>query len=454
MERSSRWSQGRRFEGMVAGWAVAGILLSMAAVSADSAFGRRSGSKGSPGSAGSTSVSRSNAGTDRGASRDSNRPSFERRASPSERDRSAGRTPSFDRSRDRGRNEPFAGRRDGNWNNNRPRSDRPAYTPGSGNRGERDNIYRRSEGRDRFRRSDDSGNLPDRERTGAFRRRSDPAPGTITDGKDREIPSKSVERTWGDLERSGRIGSYNDRERPQSNRPTPSGVRGRQSGTGMSYPRAHASSAFERFYKHEKKIYRYRYNDRQYVHRYYYPNYCTAYDPYYTFPALYFSYFLGPYPRYVYRDRVVVVERPVYISDSDDDDDYYLSDASRELDYAIEDIRKAWTDKDVESLMRHVRVKDNLRVYFKGEYNYSISPEDYYNMTLDAVENIDTLRFDVDRVVKKGTRRAYVYIKHDYEDQDGERSTLYVSYLLERYQGEWWITAVGSSTRRTQWYIH
>jgi len=267
------------------------------------------------------------------------------------------------------------------------------------------------------------------------------------------MPSRSIERSWRDDNRQGRISS--DRQAPLSNRPSPASPGRRSFGSAFGYPRADSRTSFDLFFRHEKKAYRVTYNRSVYNYRFYYPYYCTYYDPYYTYPSLYFFYYRGPYPRYIYRDRVIVIQRPVYISDNDyDDDDYYLSTSSRELQYAIEDIRRAWLDKDIDALMRHVRTRDHIRVYFKGEYSYSIGPEDYYDMTLDAVDHIYTRRFEVDRVVKKGNRRAYVYAIHEYEDPDGDRHTIYVSYTLERYQGEWWITETGSSPGRSQWYIH
>ena len=192
---------------------------------------------------------------------------------------------------------------------------------------------------------------------------------------------------------------------------------------------------------------------------YYYGHYCFAYVPRSVFPSIYFLY--GTFP-YIYRERVVVINRPTthYVYDSIDlyDDDYYLSpsyrtsngytlssSARRSLRDSLDNVEVAWETGDSDLLLRYASESGKLDVFFKGDYSYTINYEDYSGMTRDAMQTLGTIEFKFDDIKMRRTDEAVAYGYHTYYDSDDDYQKIYVSYTLRRMGSQWYITEVGSS---------
>jgi len=162
--------------------------------------------------------------------------------------------------------------------------------------------------------------------------------------------------------------------------------------------------------------------------RWCYPTGLMAYpaDPY---PYYYGGYSLyGGYggPAYYYR-----AERP------------RLDEAG--VDRALVDIRRAWLDSDIDRLAYYLRQGDKISVYFDNDYSYSLSADDYYSMTLDAMSTVRTLEMDFDEPTWINSREAFVTGRHVFVDPDNDRQTVYISYRLHRFDDRWYVIGVGSS---------
>lgn len=198
------------------------------------------------------------------------------------------------------------------------------------------------------------------------------------------------------------------------------------------------------------------------IHRYVFPTIGTTYFyyPYYytsalsvglgVYPSLYFYY--GSVPAYICSPSVVVLERPVYVIRDrqldDDVDSYYLSQGTREsLQDTLDDIKDAWTTGDMDLLLRHVRSDGKIHVNIRGKYAYSLSPEDYRDMTKDAIANTDTKSFTWEKTERLSDDEVIAKARHTYEDPDGNSHSVYVSYRLVQESGVWWIAGVGTSNR-------
>ncbi|MGQ9525448.1 MAG: hypothetical protein ACUVTZ_11505 [Armatimonadota bacterium] len=191
------------------------------------------------------------------------------------------------------------------------------------------------------------------------------------------------------------------------------------------------------------------------VSYFYYPYY--AVDPfvpgYRVFPSLYYYY--ATVPRYIYGPSVIVLERPTYIIErrsevyvDDDVDYYYLSPGLRtSLKETLDDIRDAWVHGEFDLLLRHLHSEGKIHVSIRGKYAYSLTPEDYRDMTKDAVENTDTKSFEWVRTEKLSDDEVIAKARHEFLDKDGERRTVYATYRLKQDHGVWWIVGVGTSNR-------
>ena len=182
-----------------------------------------------------------------------------------------------------------------------------------------------------------------------------------------------------------------------------------------------------------------------------------------------YSYYYGVVPAYIHRRRCyqtppsyVYIEVPVYVHDEtrgydSDLTDYYLTRdrydyEGREpsLDRAVDDIREAFRLGNIEPLVNLTDPQVRIAVFLKGKYEYSLDPSDYLDMTRDALHTTETIQFDLYRVQKRAAGVFVVSGKHIYRNRDGERRTVYVSYVLERLADRWTITQVGTSPDRIQ----
>lgn len=202
----------------------------------------------------------------------------------------------------------------------------------------------------------------------------------------------------------------------------------------------------------------------------YYPYYCPTYD----YAVVYyspFSYYYGVCPPYIYRRHchyrppsLVYIEVPVYVNNvsrgyDSDLDDYYLSrnnyyyddrNLDRALARAIDDLREAFRNCDINLLAELTDPKVHIAVYRRGTYEYSLSPNDYLDMTRDMMRTTETIDFDLYRVRRRARDVYVVSGKHVYRNRDGDRRTVYVSFVLERLRGRWTLTQVGTAPDRIQ----
>jgi hypothetical protein len=189
----------------------------------------------------------------------------------------------------------------------------------------------------------------------------------------------------------------------------------------------------------------YHFRYRHYNGDYYYPYYCdtTISVGYYPSPYFYFGY--GPV--YIPSTRVVVVDRPIILHDYDDGtDDYYLNRSlGQSVDDTLSDIKHAWVDEDIDLVLRHLRSDQDVSVYLKGKYQYSLPSEDYRDLTQDAMTNTTTDSFKWVKVDRQSDDEVQAVAEHQFTDQDGESHKVYASFTLTKIHGAWWIAEVGSS---------
>ena len=209
--------------------------------------------------------------------------------------------------------------------------------------------------------------------------------------------------------------------------------------------------------------------------RYYFSSGYSSYPYYYPrfeFSVAYYSpysFYYGFCPPYIYRRHtyygppsVVYIEVPIYVNNEyrgydRDYDDYYLNrnrnyDAydvhDRNLDRAVADIEEAFRYNDIERLVFLTDPSVRISIFLRGKYEYSMDSRDYLDLTRDAMRTIDTIDFDLYRVRR---RSADVYVasgRHVYRSRDGQKRTVYVSFVLERIDGRWVITQAGTAPDR------
>ena len=118
------------------------------------------------------------------------------------------------------------------------------------------------------------------------------------------------------------------------------------------------------------------------------------------------------------------------------------------LDRALEDIKYSWESGRFDLLERHVRSYSTIAVALDGRYDYSISGEDYLEMTHDALEDIQTVDFVWEKIRDHNDGSLTAYARHTYYDSSRYDKVVFTSYELERFDGNYIITEVDSSLQR------
>ncbi|MEN6371435.1 MAG: hypothetical protein ABFD64_05415 [Armatimonadota bacterium] len=173
-----------------------------------------------------------------------------------------------------------------------------------------------------------------------------------------------------------------------------------------------------------------------------------------SLPSVYYYYGYFPYVScgrviIVKRPHVTYVEVPIVIHEKSSDTGYYLEkSAGYSIDDVLYDVERAWKTDEPSLLLRYVRSNTDIDVLLDSKYSYSLSAEDYRDMTSDAVNTTKTVDFDFESVKSRGDNRVVAYGIHKFYALDGSLKTVYISYEFERHDGNWDLTEVGSSPRR------
>jgi hypothetical protein len=190
---------------------------------------------------------------------------------------------------------------------------------------------------------------------------------------------------------------------------------------------------------------RYYYPSRPAAHPYYFGYWSFDYQPNFCARSIYFHYGCFPYIQItrvevVSPPTVVYVEQPLYTSSGV----YYSTSRFPGLDGVLGDIRSAWIAGRFDLIEPHVSPGRDVAVFLDGNYDYSISSDDYLSMTRDAVGNLETASFVWDSVRERADGQVTAFGAHTYRSNDGS-NTVYISYTLRRSGGSYYITEVGSS---------
>jgi len=168
----------------------------------------------------------------------------------------------------------------------------------------------------------------------------------------------------------------------------------------------------------------------------------------YALAAPYSDY--GVVAPYVYAPSVVVVPQPYYtyydVPAYDYGNDYYMSPgAYTGLNAALDDIRNGWIGGNDDLILKHINPSTNVAIYLDGKYSYSVPGNDYSKMTRDALGAIKTVDLSFYKVQERSDGSYIAYGKHEFNDESNNRKVVYISYTLSKSNGNWLITAAGSS---------
>ncbi len=179
----------------------------------------------------------------------------------------------------------------------------------------------------------------------------------------------------------------------------------------------------------------------------YYAYWAPVYAPGFSYRSVYYSFGLFPYLRVtristLSYTTISYVTAPIYV-----DNVYYRETRYAYLDETLSDIRSGWIAGRYDLVDRHVRSDRMISVLLDGQYDYSVSGEDYLSMTRDALGEIDTTSFIWNKVRERSDGTLTAFGEHSFRSS-GTIRTIYVTYTLQRVGNSYYITEVGSSEYR------
>jgi len=196
---------------------------------------------------------------------------------------------------------------------------------------------------------------------------------------------------------------------------------------------------------------------------YYYPTYNAA-----TVVVSPFAFYFGVCAPFLLRTHchiappaVVYIDIPIFVGDTcqgyapiNTEDNYLDLDALRDrepgLANAVDELREAFGRGDIDALVALVDPNTQVAIFEKGQYRYSLAPNDFVDMSRDAFQSTQTIAFDLTRIYERAAGVYVVSGEHVYRDQNGDSRKVYVSYVLEDIGGDWTLTQVGTAPDRNQ----
>jgi hypothetical protein len=98
----------------------------------------------------------------------------------------------------------------------------------------------------------------------------------------------------------------------------------------------------------------------------------------------------------------------------------------------------------------HLTDQQEVAAHFNGDYTTALLVTGLIGMTVDAISTTQTVALDFDDPVWVSQKEAFYTGRHTFTDPDGSQRTVYVSYLLKKIGGAWYIESVGSSPQPIQ----
>jgi outer membrane biosynthesis protein TonB len=116
------------------------------------------------------------------------------------------------------------------------------------------------------------------------------------------------------------------------------------------------------------------------------------------------------------------------------------------LDRTLSDIVDAFKYTDPTRLSKYLPRGETVNIYLEGQYAYSMSTDDYYDITADLIYSVYTTDFRIVNV-RRGEGNYYrVVARHDFIDPSNRRQTVWMTFTLREQSGYMVIVEAGTSS--------
>ncbi|HTQ10481.1 MAG TPA: hypothetical protein VMI31_10445, partial [Fimbriimonadaceae bacterium] len=163
---------------------------------------------------------------------------------------------------------------------------------------------------------------------------------------------------------------------------------------------------------------------------------------------------------HVFPPAVAFIDLPVYsgtLCNGFDDmgAENYLNDPNLDRDHpglanALDALTETFQDGNIDGLVSLVDPNMSIAIYMRGRYRYSLSANDYLDLTRDAIQSTQTVEFSLTYLHQRAPDVFSLSGRHTYRDENGNVQTMWVSFVLQDIGGEWTLTQAGYAPARYQ----
>lgn len=197
-----------------------------------------------------------------------------------------------------------------------------------------------------------------------------------------------------------------------------------------------------------------------------FPYYASTYSKGHVFisPWAYFygicPPFINPAHCHVYPPSFVFIDIPIFSGDAclgfeyTNVDNWFdhpdLATSEPGLVNAIDELSETFQNGDIDALAALISPNVSIAIYERGKYRYSMDSADFVDLTRDAIQNNHVANFNLTMLHEREPGVFSVSGSEAYTDASGETRTVWVSYVLQDFSGQWTLTQVGTSPDHVQ----
>lgn len=157
----------------------------------------------------------------------------------------------------------------------------------------------------------------------------------------------------------------------------------------------------------------------------------------------------------VFPPATVFVDVPVYngndcigypgLADANMINDPNLDQERPGLNNALDELYETFQGGDIDGIVSLINPNMRIAIFERGQYQYSMSANDFTDMTRDAIQSTKTVEYSLDYLHQRSADVFCVSGHNVYTDPNGRQRTVYVSYVLQDISGLWTLTQVETS---------
>lgn len=115
------------------------------------------------------------------------------------------------------------------------------------------------------------------------------------------------------------------------------------------------------------------------------------------------------------------------------------------LNNALDDLFETFQGGNIDGIVSVINPNMRIAIFERGQYQYSLSADDFTDMTRDAIQNTQNVEYSLDYLHQRSPTVFVVSGHQVYVDRNNNQRTVYLSYVLQDIGGLWTLSQVNTS---------